>query len=70
MKAILTTLAVLAILSAPAGAAVLWDQSSLDEFGAGYFNSVSGGPPFGVTMYGVNDVTVTGPGWSVDKVTT
>ena len=69
MKAILTTLAVLAILTAPAGATVLWDQSDYDEFGAGYFNSVSGGPPFGITMYGVCDVTVTGTGWNVDTIT-
>jgi len=70
MKAILTTVAVLAILTAPVGAAVLWDQSSVDEFGAGFFNSVSGAPPFGVTMYAVSDVTVSGQSWNIDSITT
>jgi hypothetical protein len=70
MKAILTILAALAILAAPVSADVLWDQSDYDPFGAGFFNSVSGGPPFGITNFVVSDVTVDGSGWNVSSITT
>lgn len=62
--------AVMGLLAQGAGADVLWDQSDFDMFGAGYFNSVSGDPPLGVTMYGVNDVTVGGEGWHVESIST
>lgn len=48
---------------------VLWDQSTFDTFGAGFFNSESGGPPFGITQHVVNDVTIGGGGWNVDAIT-
>lgn len=53
-----------------ARADVLLDQSDYDEFGAGYFDSESGEPPFGVTVHGVNDISVGGDGWTVDSITT
>lgn len=64
------TLALLAapLCASPAAADVLWDQSSIDEFGPGYFNSLSGLPPFGTTMYAVGDVTVGPGGWIVDSI--
>jgi hypothetical protein len=68
----LTTLAVLsAVLVAPMAAAdVLWDQSDFDPFGPGFFNSESGGPPFGITMHAVNHITITGDAWDIDSITT
>jgi len=60
----------LALLVRPVAADVLWNQSDYDAFGAGFFNSVSGGPPFGLTVYTVGDVTVGGTGWHVEKITT
>jgi hypothetical protein len=67
-----TTLLTLALLTiaAPSRGAVLWDQSDYNLFGGGFFNSVSGGPPFGVTMFAVSDVTVTGAPWHVDTIST
>jgi len=70
MKAILTTMAALAILVAPVSAEVLWDQSDFDPFGAGFFNVQAGGPPFGQTVFTVSDVTVNGSGWNVESITT
>ena len=70
MKAILTTVAALAILAAPVSADVLWDQSDSDAFGAGFFNTVSGGPPFGMTVFTVSDITVDGSGWNVESIST
>jgi len=67
-----TTLVALSIF-AVAGtvqAEALWDQSDYDLFGAGFFNSVSGGPPFGITNHVVSDVTVNGNGWHVEAITT
>jgi hypothetical protein len=69
----MTTIAawlVAALLVPPAGADVLWDQSNYDTLGAGFFDSVSGSPPFGLTTYTVGDITVGGSGWHVDKITT
>jgi hypothetical protein len=63
------TLALLAV-AAPGRSEILWDQSNYDVFGGGFFNSVSGGPPFGVTMFAVSDVTVTGSPWQVDTIET
>ena len=58
------------ILMAPiAGAVVLWDQSTLDPSGNGFFNSISGSPPFGLTIHTVDDVTVDGS-WVVTSITT
>lgn len=59
-----------ALLARPVAADVLWNQSNYDAFGAGYFNSISGGPPFGLTIYTVGDVTVGNGGWNVDRITT
>jgi hypothetical protein len=57
-------------VAAPGRGEVLWDQSDYDLFGGGFFNSVSGGPPFGVTMFAVSDVTVTGAPWHVETINT
>ena len=58
----------LLLLAVAANAAVLWDQSTIDPFDAGYFDMVAGGPPFGSTVYTVSDVTVPAPGWVVSSV--
>ena len=72
MKRMATALALVAAVSFAsfANAEILWDQSSYDEFGPGFFNSESGEPPFGITMHAVCDVTVDGAGWTVDTITT
>ncbi len=59
----------LLVLAHTASAEVLFDQTDFDPYGPGFFNSESGGPPFGMTVYAVNDVTVT-EGWIVESVTT
>ena len=72
MNSILTKLALLCavvLLASVASADVLWEQSDFDPWGAGFYNSESGGPPFGMTWHGVNHVTVT-EGWNVDSITT
>ncbi len=61
---------VIGVGAASASADVLWDQSAYDAGAPGFFNTVSGGPPFGQTVYTVNDVTVGDPeGWEVDSIT-
>ena len=67
-KRSLIALALIAMLASSAGAAVLHDQSSYGAWGAGFLNAVAGGPPFGGTSYSVNDVTVTGTGWSIESI--
>ena len=69
---LVTTLAALAVLTSTGTtrADVLWDQSNYDVFGAGFFNSVSGSPPFGLTVYTVSDITVDGSGWHVESIST
>lgn len=52
-----------------ASADVLWDQSQLNWAADGFFNSISGAPPFGTTAYAMNDITVPAGGWTVDSVT-
>jgi hypothetical protein len=63
-------LAVLAValVSSVASADVLWDQSDYDLTVPGFFNSVSGSPPFGLTHYAVSDITVGDGGWYVSKI--
>jgi hypothetical protein len=70
MNARLAMLVLLCVgLIAPAASAdVLWDQSDFDAFGPGFFNSDSGAPPFGMTNFAVNDVTVE-CGWNVQSIT-
>jgi hypothetical protein len=63
-------MAVIAVLAPAAGATVLWDQSAFNESGAGFFNSISGSPPMGLTVYTVDDVTVGPAGWTVTSITT
>ena len=69
MKFALLLLAVLSLAVTPALADVLWDQSDVDDFGAGFFNSISGSPPFGSTIYCVSDVTVPASGWEINSIT-
>jgi hypothetical protein len=64
----LTLLAALA-LTAVAGADVLWDQSDYNGDGPGYFNSESGSPPFGMTMFTLNDIVVD-EAWHVTSIST
>ncbi len=54
-----------------AGAAVaqdiLWDQTAgYEGWQQGFFNAIAGAPPFGSTMYTVNDIVVPAGGWTVD----
>lgn len=72
MKRMTQALALVAALTltANAHAEVLWDQSTFDPFGPGFFNSESGEPPLGITMHTVSDVTVDGGGWTIDSITT
>jgi hypothetical protein len=69
MKLRIAMISILALISL-ASADVLWDQSTFDPWGAGFFNSESGEPPFGITMHAVNDVTVDGGGWVINTITT
>ena len=57
-------------LATVASADVLWDQSDFDVWAAGFFNSESGEPPFGMTMHTVNDVTVGDGGWIIESIST
>ena len=59
-----------ALVGQPAHADVLWDRSSFDAFGPGFFNVESGGPPFGMTMHTVNHVTVGMNGWTIESIST
>jgi len=69
-KLVVLSIAIVALLTQAAVADVLHDQSDFDAAAPGYFNSVSGGPPFGMTNYVVNHVTVVGGGWLVDSIST
>jgi hypothetical protein len=67
LAASLSLLSLLSLASTP-GAEVLWDQSTLDLNGPGIANSYS--PGFGgFVIHGVDDVTVTGSGWTVESIT-
>jgi len=57
-----------ALFAVPAKSDTLWDQSAIDETIGGFFNSISGNPPFGLTYYVVNDVTVPASGWMVQSI--
>lgn len=57
-------------IAGTAAADTLWSQVDYDPFGAGFFNSVSGSPPFGITNYVVSDVTVEGAGWHIESIST
>ena len=72
MKSSLMALAVVSALVViqASSAAVLWDQSDFDPWGPGFFNSESGGPPFGMTQHSVNDISVGGTGWQIESITT
>ncbi len=66
---LVTVVALSLIVAATAvSAGTLWDQSTFDPLGAGYYNSVSGAPPFGSTNYAVCDVTVANT-WVIDSIT-
>ena len=58
----------LVVLAPAAGAGTLWNQSNFDPWGAGFFNSESGSPPFGMTNHAVCDVVVS-TNWVVESVT-
>ncbi len=74
MNSRLTNLAALCVVGAVMVAAtcacadVLWDQPYDPGWGMGFFNSESGGPPFGMTWHGANDVTVL-DAWNVESIT-
>ena len=67
-KILLTTLAIVA-LATVAGAEILWDQAEADMGAPGFFNSESGSPPFGMTMFTVSDILVDDV-WNVTTITT
>ena len=68
-RKVMTALFAGLLLASTASADVLWDRSSFDAFGAGFFNVDAGGPPFGITMYTVHHVVVGGGGWTIDSIT-
>ena len=67
-RSLLLGFAMLAVTSV-ASADTLWDQSAINDQVGGYFNSISGSPPFGLTTYTANDVTVGPAGWQVQSIT-
>ena len=71
MKRLSLAIAMVAVFAMVSGASaqVLWDQSDINAFGPGFFNSESGGPPMGSTMHTVTDVTAPGA-WNMTKITT
>ncbi|MBU0743525.1 hypothetical protein KKG45_08055 [bacterium] len=71
MKTLTCMLAALALLAGVASAADLWDQTGFDPWGAGFFNVAAGGPPFGMTVYTVNHVTVEADNqWTISSIST
>ena len=69
MATMFAILGVLALLAAPASAVTVWDQSDFDMGAPGFFNSVSGSPPFGMTWYTLCDVTVPADEvWMVNEI--
>jgi hypothetical protein len=56
-------------LTAVASADTLWDQSALSGSG-GAFNTISGSPPFGATVYTLSDIVVPAGGWTINSVST
>ena len=70
-KNLLTAFAIASLgFSAVASADTLWDQSALSGTGAGVYNSVSGSPPFGSTVYALSDVVVPAGGWTINSIST
>lgn len=57
-------------LSAAASADILWDQSDLSGSAAGMYNTISGSPPFGSTVYALNDIVVPAGGWTITSIST
>ena len=70
MKRLSLAFAVVAVFAMVSGASaqVLWDQSDINAFGPGFFNSESGSPPFGSTTHTVTDVTAPGA-WNITRIT-
>ena len=58
------------VVGQAAMADVLWDQSDVDLSVPGFFDHENGGPPFGMTVFTVSDITVTGQGWNLSSVST
>jgi len=54
--------------TAAQGQTTLWNQSQLDWAASGFWNSISGSPPFGATVYTVADVTVPAGGWTISSI--
>lgn len=69
MKKLITVLTMLVIVSTAgiAAADILWDQTAgYEAWQQGFFNLNAGAPPFGMTVYTVNDVVVPAGGWVID----
>jgi len=48
---------------------VLWDQTDdYTTWSMGFFNMSAGMPPFGMTVYTVNDIAVPAGGWTVETI--
>ncbi|HZW07561.1 MAG TPA: hypothetical protein VFF65_10600 [Phycisphaerales bacterium] len=58
------------VLTTAATADVLWDQSALSGTTSSVPNTISGGPPFGSTVYAVSDVVVPAGGWTITSIST
>lgn len=66
---LLSSALLIAVLCAGfAGADVLWDQTTPDPTGQGFANIIAGAPPFGLSVYAVDDIRVHDV-WHVDSYT-
>lgn len=66
----LTCAAVMLFAAQGTQADVLWDQSDYNLNVPGFFDHENGSPPFGMSVYTVSDITVTGGGWNVTSIST
>ena len=71
MTLLLTLVLCLGFAATVAAQDILWNQTEgYQNFAMGYFNSVSGAPPMGMTSYTVNDVVVPEGGWNIGAIRT
>jgi len=69
MKKTMIILMALTLMAGNAAADILWDQTDgYEGWSQGFFNNIAGAPPFGSTMYTVNDVVVPAGNWLIDSV--
>jgi len=70
LKLFLVAIALIALLTSSASAAVLHDQSAIEpDWTQGFLNSIGGGPGPDHFYYGAQDVVVEGGGWVISTIT-